>query len=117
MTLTRGNLYAELPTPSTGEVFDELLHLDLAGGQVRIERIVSSATTEPVLYDQCQSEWVLLLQGQARLWVADEEVDLSPGDYLFIPAHTPHRVVETSAQPHCIWLAVHLDQGGEEDGA
>jgi len=37
---------------------------------------------------------------------------LVSGDYLFIPAHTPHRVVETSAEPQCIWLAVHLEGGG-----
>jgi cupin 2 domain-containing protein len=112
MTPTRGNLYAELPAPSTGEVFDELLSVDLTGGRVRIERIVSSATPEPVLYDQSQSEWVVLLQGRARLWVAGEEVNLGPGDYLFLPAHTPHRVIETAAQPHCVWLALHLVEDG-----
>jgi cupin 2 domain-containing protein len=25
-----------------------------------------------------------------------------------IPANTPHRVLTTSHQPHCIWLAIHI---------
>lgn len=111
-----GNLFAELPAPPTGEVFAELLRLELtpsqSGGRVWIERIVSSATPEPVLYDQSQDEWVLLLQGRARLWVDGVERVLGPGDYLFIPAHRPHRVLETSAEPRCVWLAVHIDGGG-----
>ena len=111
-----GNLFADLPRPQTGEVFADLLRLALppgqARGQVWIERIVSSATPEQVLYDQPQDEWVVLLQGQARLWVAGVERVLGPGDYLFIPAHTPHRVLETSADPPCVWLAVHVERGG-----
>ncbi|WP_295450007.1 cupin domain-containing protein [uncultured Thiodictyon sp.] len=111
-----GNLFADLPRPQTGEVFADLLRLDLppgpARGQVWIEHIVSSASPEPVLYDQPQDEWVVLLQGRARLWVAGVERVLGSGDYLFIPAHTPHRVLETSADPPCVWLAVHIERGG-----
>lgn len=106
---TAGNLFVDLPAPASGEVFDELLDLHLPQGKVRIERIVSSASPEPTLYDQSQSEWVVLLQGHARLWVAGEERFLGQGDYLHIPPHTPHRVIETSAEPRCVWLAVHID--------
>ncbi|WP_295386499.1 cupin domain-containing protein [uncultured Thiodictyon sp.] len=119
MPLPTGNLFAELPSPQAGEVFADLLRLDLkpgqAGGQVWIERIVSSATPEPVLYDQPQDEWVVLLQGRARLWVDGAERVLGPGDYLFIPAHTQHRVLETSVEPRCVWLAVHIDRGGSRE--
>lgn len=113
-----GNLFEGLAVPAAGEVFEDLLVLPGAGGagagRVRIERIRSSAAPEPVLYDQSQDEWVLLLQGRARLWVAGTETMLGPGDYLFIPAHTPHRVLETSETPPCLWLAVHVhgDHGG-----
>ncbi len=107
-----GNLFANLPGPATGEIFEELLRLELPAGRIWIERIVSSATPELILYDEPQSEWVILLQGEAGLWVAGEERILVCGDYLFIPAHTPHRVVETSAEPSCIWLAVHIEGGG-----
>lgn len=99
-----GNLFAAVPVPATGEVFDALLDCR----NLRIERIVSSPTPDPVLYDQPQDEWVLLLAGHAVLEVAGEPVALGPGDHLFLPAHTPHRVVSTSAEPRCLWLAVHL---------
>ncbi|MGE5152516.1 MAG: cupin domain-containing protein [Bdellovibrio bacteriovorus] len=104
MSQTPKNLLADLPRPAVGEVFEDLLRR----GSVRIERIVSSDHPEPVLYDQPQDEWVLLLQGAARLWRAGEELDLRAGDSLLIPARTPHRVLLTSADPPCVWLAVHL---------
>jgi len=117
MASRSGNLFTAAPAPVAGEVFEDLVCFDPRrgppGGQVRIERIVSSASPEPVLYDQPHDEWVVLLQGRARLWLAGEDRDLRPGDYLFIPAHTRHRVLETTAQPPCVWLAVHL---GEPDG-
>ena len=99
------NVLSPLPSPNTGEVFDELLRCR----NLRVERIVSSPTPEPTLYDQPQDEWVLLLQGAASLEIADERVELGAGDHLLIPAHTPHRVLATSAEPRCVWLAVHLD--------
>ena len=115
MPASAGNLFADLPHLERGETFQELLRCGLGPqrgrGQVRIERIVSSATPEQVLYDQEHAEWVLLLQGRARLWVDGVARELVPGDYLLIPAHTLHRVMETSAQPPCIWLAVHLEGG------
>ena len=48
------------------------------------------------------------MQGQATLEVSGETLALGPGDHLFIPAHTLHRVLATSAEPPCLWLAVHL---------
>ncbi|EXJ16996.1 cupin domain-containing protein [Imhoffiella purpurea] len=106
-----GNLFAGLGCPVEGEVFEDLLRL----GRLRIERILSSEYRDGELYDQSQDEWVCLLQGTARLWIDGETVRLEAGDYRFIPAHTPHRVLETSREPHCLWLAVHLHpEGGEE---
>jgi cupin 2 domain-containing protein len=98
------NLFVDPPSPATGEAFETLLrHRNLV-----IERIASSATPEPRLYDQAQDEWVLLVQGQATLDLAGETLALRPGDHLFIPAHTPHRVMTTSSEPPCLWLAVHF---------
>ena len=91
------------PMPG-GERFEELL----GHAKVRIERIVSSSEPETTLYDQSQDEWVLLIEGRAQIELAGEALDLSPGDWLFIPAHTPHRILSTSPQPRCLWLAVHL---------
>jgi cupin 2 domain-containing protein len=51
---------------------------------------------------------VILLQGEAELSYADDtRIKLKVGDYLFIPAHTNHRVEYTSVEAPCIWLAVH----------
>ncbi len=102
--MTASNLFSELPDIAQGEHFQELLN----AGKVRIERIVSSDRPDPILYDQEQDEWVLLLQGRASLELAGRPIELLAGDYLFIPAHAPHRVLSTSRDPRCIWLAVHI---------
>jgi len=102
--MTTGNLYADLTDLAAGETFDDLWRQ----GHLRIERILSSAQPEPVLYLQEQDEWVLLLEGQALLEVNGERINLVAGDYLLIPARTPHRVLATHPDPRCLWLAVHL---------
>ncbi|MDR2408764.1 MAG: cupin domain-containing protein [Bacteroidales bacterium] len=79
----------------------------------RIERIVSfgQTTNENEWYDQIQNEFVLLLQGEARIGFDNgEEKYLSQGDFLIIPAHARHRVNYTSSQPVCIWLTVFFDK-------
>ncbi|MBK1723685.1 cupin domain-containing protein [Thiocystis violacea] len=106
-----GNLFEHLPEPRQGEVFQDLLRR----GRVQIERIVSSDQPDQTLYDQSQDEWVCLLQGRARLWIDGAEIALGPGDYRFIPAHTPHRVLSTKGYPACIWLAVHIHPLGSAD--
>ena len=42
------------------------------------------------------------------LEVAGERVELAAGEALYLPAHKVHSVLSTSAEPPCIWLAVHL---------
>ena len=101
---SKGSLYVGLAPPDKGEVFTELLRRRNVG----IERILSSDTPDPLLYDQEQDEWVLLLEGRATLEIAGETVDLAPGDHVFIPARTPHRVSATFPEPRCLWLAVHI---------
>ena len=103
-TIQIGNLFASQARIESGEVFETLLR----GEQVHIERILSSAEPDPVLYDQEWDEWVCLLQGEAELMVDGVRIDLRTGDHLFIPARTPHRVLRASVDPHCLWLAVHL---------
>ncbi|MFZ1538960.1 MAG: cupin domain-containing protein [Chromatiaceae bacterium] len=97
------NFFAIPPSPLSGESCDDLW----CQGNVRVERIISSLTPNPGLYDQDQDEWVMLVEGRAVLEVAGQRVHLTPGDYLVIPAHTPHRVLETHPEPRCLWLAVH----------
>ena len=76
----------------------------------RLERIVSTGQSTPpgTWYDQPGDEWVALLAGRATLRFEDGGlVELAPGDWLLIPAHERHRVEATSAEPPCVWLAVH----------
>ena len=96
------NLFDDAHAPAQGERFETLLaHRNLV-----IERIVSAADIQPTDYVQPQDEWVLLVQGEARLRVNGVLTPLLAGDYLFLPAGTPHTVECVSAG--AIWLAVHL---------
>lgn len=100
------NLWAELPERSADEQF--LALLDRPG--LRIERIVSwgQATPADDPYDQPGDEWILLLDGAARLWVeGQDEIALGPGDHLLIPARRRHRVTWTRPDGPTIWLAIH----------
>lgn len=97
-----GNLYENALPPATGERFDTLLsHQGLV-----IERIVSTSRIASQEYVQEQDEWVVLLTGDALLQVAGRQVALRAGDYLFLPAGTPHTVQRVS--DGAMWLAVHL---------
>ena len=98
------NLFANLPT----HLPNELITLLQQGNGVRIEKIVSTGHRSPdaFCYDQDQNEWVVVLKGMAKLEFEDRSVHLSPGDSIFIPAHTPHRVLWTSADEPTVWLAV-----------
>lgn len=92
------------------ELGDEEISEILASGQeISIERIISTGQTSPegYWYDQEQDEWVVVLQGSARLaWEDGRQLDMKPGDWVLLPAHQRHRVDWTSHNPPCIWLAV-----------
>jgi cupin 2 domain-containing protein len=79
---------------------------------LRVERIISTGQTTPIgqWYDQSTDEWVVLLQGTAKLMAEDGQItSLKAGDYLLLPAHHKHCVVYTSIDPPCIWLAIHAE--------
>ncbi len=100
------NLF-DLPKPLPDkEIFEPLI----PDNGILIERILSSGQSSPEgqWYDQERDEWVVLIQGQAKLvWEDGRELEMESGDWLFIPAHERHRVEWTSEDPPCIWLAVH----------
>jgi len=97
-----GNLFAGFSVPQKGETFETLLsHKNLV-----IERIISTDELSPQQYRQTQDEWVALLQGTAILEVDGKTVELNTGDYLFLPANTPHTVKQASRG--ALWLAIHL---------
>lgn len=107
MSISLASLFADIPQ----QLPDELCQTLLQNPTVRIERILSKGHSSPEQgwYDQEQSEWVLLLQGQAKLSFADgSAIEMSAGDYLLLPAHCKHRVDWTSRDPVCVWLAIHI---------
>jgi len=98
------NLFAAIPA----SLPEELVTTLLGSPHVRIERIVSQGQTSPegFWYDQDEHEWVLLVQGAARLAFEGEVRTLAPGDFVNIPAHVKHRVEWTAPEEMTIWLAV-----------
>jgi cupin 2 domain-containing protein len=107
--IARGNLRAGLPDALDGERFETLV----SDGAVRIERITSRGQASPpgFWYEQPQREWVLLVSGRAGLEIEGEArtVELSPGDWLDIPAWRRHRVLWTATGEPTLWLALHWE--------
>lgn len=112
------NIYAldaaTMPASDEPELFQTLA---CGSGRVRIERIVSTGQTTPEgeWFDQDWDEWVVVLEGEARLRYMDgREVEIRRGESLLLPRRRKHRVVHTSSP--CIWLAVHADSLSPEAG-
>ncbi|WP_299801665.1 cupin domain-containing protein [uncultured Shewanella sp.] len=104
--MQKQNLFSTLPSDLIEEAFEPIVEQ----GDLLIERIISKAHTTPVgeWYDQARSEWVVVMQGAAKLEFIDGSlVELNPGDHLNIPAHVKHRVAWTSEEVETVWLAVH----------
>lgn len=109
MPIASFNLLQALPDAHREEVFETLA----SGSNTRIERIVSQGQCSPqgFWYDQAQHEWVLVLQGRARLEFLDEarSLDIQRGDSVYLPAHCRHRVAWTDPDQATVWLAVFYD--------
>ncbi len=103
--IVRGRLLPTTSAPREGERVDVLVSAE----DTIIEHILSGSLARPVEFLQDHIEWVVVLAGGAQLDVAGERVDLSPGEWVLIPAETPHRVMSTQAGTE--WLAVHLPRG------
>lgn len=101
-------LLERLPSELPEERFETVLETP----SFRLERILSKGQATPPgeWYDQAWHEWVLLLQGEARLRVQgrDEAIPLKPGDAILLPAHCRHRVEWTPPDRVTVWLALHF---------
>ncbi len=104
------NVFANIPSDLPEELFQTLVQ----DSHLRLERIVSRghASSADEWYDQDFDEWVILLEGKARLQFAKDKsiITLKAGDYLFIPAHEKHRVDWTDPAVESIWLALHINR-------
>ena len=100
------NIFDSIPENLDKDAFK----LIIQDGDVKIERIISKGQVSPASgwYDQAQNEWVLVLKGEAILaFSGSEDVKLTPGCHINIPAHTKHKVKWTDPETETIWLAVH----------
>lgn len=101
------NLFSDAPDVLP----DELLETLVDAGSVRIERIVSHGHRSPegFWYDQDRHEWVVVLEGAARLRFEDDDepLEMKRGDCVNIPAHKRHRVEWTTPEQPTVWLAVY----------
>ncbi len=108
MNVNSSSIFADIPK----QLPEELCQTLLTKPTIRIERIVSKGhiSTDGFWYDQPEDEWVLLLQGRARLRFFEDasSVELAEGDYLLIPAHCKHRVDWTMPTEETIWLAIYI---------
>ena len=121
--LLRGNLLSAIPSDLSAEVFETLTE----SNSIKIERIVSLGHSSPDSgwYDQDQHEFVLVMQGSAKLLFAQKNqafaqkdqvlqqkeqcFELNAGDYLNIPRGQKHKVVWTDPDVETVWLAVFYD--------
>jgi cupin 2 domain-containing protein len=101
-----GNFFRNIPS----EIHEEIIEKILNKGNLRIERIISHGHSSPAnfWYNQDQNEWVMVLQGQAKLLFEGEidAISLAAGDYINIPKRVKHRVECTTTNNVTIWLAV-----------
>jgi len=104
--VTKGNIFAALPTDRDAEHTETLENL----GHGELQRIVSfgQCTEDGFWYDQDHNEWVLVLRGRAKLQLEGSRnlTELGPGDYINLAAHTRHRVAWTTPDEPTIWLTV-----------
>jgi cupin 2 domain-containing protein len=99
------DLFDGIPRP----LVDEWTQRLAGSSTARVERIVSHghASRPGSWYDQAESEWVMVVQGHARLRFEDNTVlELKPGQHVTIPARVRHRVEWTTPDEETIWLAV-----------
>jgi len=96
------NIYEyELP-----ELNSEVFTTELAHKNVEIKTIVSNTLSTPQTFVQECDEWVVILQGCAKIEMDGLVHKLKKGDTLFIPANKEHKLLKTKKV--VVWLAVYI---------
>tara|TARA_R110002074_G_scaffold251414_2_gene422945 strand:+ start:232 stop:552 length:321 start_codon:yes stop_codon:yes gene_type:complete len=103
--MKKENILSNIPNDIPEEIVENLA----ATNSIRIEKVISKGQSSPddTWYDQHENEWILVVKGAGALVFENgDEVSLTSGDYLNIPAHKRHRVSWTDPEEETIWLAV-----------
>ncbi|MEO6693804.1 MAG: cupin [Ignavibacteria bacterium] len=99
-----------IPDQLTGE-FEQFLPI-ISNPNIYIERIISSGHNTPdgQWLEDDRNEWVLLIRGHSEILLENGETKmLNSGDHIMIGKNKKHRIVKTSKDPDCIWLAVYFE--------
>lgn len=97
------NIFDLPELPLSEELITELAE----SSTVRIERIISTGQVSADWYNQNETEFVALLDGNAVVEFEDgRSVSMTRGNTLLIKPHERHRVSYTSSEPPCVWLCV-----------
>ena len=96
------NIYDyELP-----ELNSEIFTTEFKSDNVEIKTIVSNTLTTSQTFTQECDEWVVVLQGCAKIEMDGVVYKLKKGNTLFIPANKEHKLLKTKKV--VVWLAVYI---------
>jgi len=98
----------ELPKTDS-EIFSTLLTSD----NVTIKRIISNTLSTSQTFVQKESEWVVVLQGCAKIEIDGVIHKLKKGDFLFIPSMKEHTLLKTKKV--VVWLAIYIKEENGKD--
>ena len=96
------NIYDYVLPKLDSEVFQTLLQHK----NIEIKTIVSNTLSTPQTFQQECDEWVVLLQGCAKIEINGVIHKLKKGSTMFIPANTQHTLLKTKKV--AVWLAVYI---------
>lgn len=101
----RGRLAEASTGPARGERVEEIIRV----GGVVVNQILSGRLDAAGDYLQDHAELAIVLAGGAVMEVDGDRLDLAAGDWVLLPADTPHRLIST--EPGTSWLTIHLGPG------
>jgi len=88
------------------ELDSEAFQTLFSNEKVEIKTIVSNTLKTAQTFCQDFNEWVVVLQGCAKIEMHGAIYKLIKGDTLFIPADTQHTLLKTKKV--VVWLAVYM---------
>jgi len=94
------------------ELDSEHFYTQFENEKVSIKTIVSNTLSTPQTFQQECEEWVVVLQGCAKIKMDNRVYKLKKGDTLFIPKNKEHTLLKTKKT--VVWLAVYIYDNKEE---